>query len=196
MIPYDRRDKLTKMVVSTRKVATPFLLLAVSLVVFPFRALAQVNSNVGNVTLSASVQDSISVSPGVGTVNFSLLPGAAVTGTPTVPITTSWNLKPAGGPTVRLYAYFDSSTVALTDGTDNIPSADVLGNFNSGGFTALTQVGPVAGASLLLFTEAIGGGNKIKTRTDNLDVQIDLTGLPSLPAGTYTGTMRIQAQAL
>ena len=189
---------MTKMVVSARKVATPFLLLAVSLVVFPFRALAQVNSNVGNVTLSASVQDYISVSPGVGTVNFSLLPGAAVTGTPTVPITTSWNLKPAGGPTVRLYAYFDSSTVALTDGTDNIPSADVLGSVNSGGFTAVTQTGPfgAAGASLLLFSESISGVNKIKTRNETLDVRVDLTGLPLLPAGTYTGTMRIQAQAL
>ena len=186
------------MLALTRKAAIPFLLLAVSLVVFPFRALAQVNSNVGNVTLSASVQDSISVSPAVGTVNFALLPGAAVTGTPTVPITTSWNLKPAGGPTVSLYAYFDSSTAALTDGTDNIPSADVLGSVNSGAFTALTSTGPfgAAGASLLLFTEVIGGANKIKTRSDNLDVRIDLTGLPSLPAGTYTGTMRIQAQAL
>jgi hypothetical protein len=186
------------MLASTRKAAIPFLLLAVSLVVFPFRALAQVNSNVGNVILNANVQDSISVSLGVGTVNFSLLPGAAVTGTPQVPITTSWNLKPAGGPTVSLYAYFDSSTVALTDGTDNIPSADVLGSFNSGGFTALTQTGPfgAAGASLLLFSEAISGVNKIKTRNETLDVRIDLTGLPSLPAGTYTGTMRIQAQAL
>jgi hypothetical protein len=99
---------------------------------------------------------------------------------------------------VSLYAYFDSSTVALTDGTDNIPSADVLGSVNSGAFTALTSTGPfgAAGASLLLFTEAISGVNKIKTRNDTLDVRVDLTGLPSLPAGTYTGTMRIQAQAL
>jgi hypothetical protein len=166
--------------------------------VLPFRALAQVNSNVGNVTLSADVQQFISVSPGVATVNFALLPGNAVTGAPTVPITTSWNLKPGGGPTVRLYAYFDSSTVALTDGTDNIPSSDVLGSFNSGAFTAFTGTGPfgAGGASFLLFSEAITGANKVKTRNDNLDVRIDLTGLPLLPASTYTGTMRIQAQAL
>jgi hypothetical protein len=186
------------MVASTRKGRIAFFLLGLSFVVLPFRALAQVNSNVGNVTLSASVQEFISVSPGFGTVNFALLPGAAATGTPTVPITTSWNLKPGGGPTVSLYAYFDSSTAALTDGTDNIPSSDVQGNFNSGGFTAFTGAGPfgAAGASLLLFSESISGINKIKTRSDNLDVRLDLTGLPNLPAGTYTGTMRIQARAL
>jgi hypothetical protein len=186
------------MLASTRKAAIPFLLLAVSLVVFPFRALAQVNSNVGNVILNANVSDSVSVTPGVGTVNFTLLPGAAVTGAPQVPIATSWNVNPGHVGSMKLYAYFDSSTVALTDGTDNIPSADVLGSVNSGGFTALTQTGPfgAAGASLLLFTEAIGGANKIKTRNDTLDVRVDLTGLPLLPAGTYTGTMRIQAQAL
>ena len=188
---------MTKMLASTRKAAIPFLLLAVSLVVFPFTVSA-VDSNVGIVTLNASVQDSISVSLGVGTVNFSLLPGAAVTGTPTVPITTSWNLKPAGGPIVSLYAYFDSSTVALTDGTDNIPSADVQGYINSVGPTNFTQTGAFGapGASLLLFSEAISGANKVKTRNDTLDVRIDLTTLPLLPAGTYTGTMRIQAQAL
>ena len=186
------------MVASTRQGRIAFFLLGLSFLFLPFRTLAQVNSNVGNVTLSADVQQFISVSPGVATVNFALLPGNPVTGVPTVPITTSWNLKPGGGPTVTLYAYFDSSAVALTDGTDNIPSADVLGSFNSGAFTAFTQTGPfgAAGASFLLFSEAITGANKVKTRNDNLDVRIDLTGLPNLPASTYTGTMRIQAQAL
>jgi hypothetical protein len=188
------------MLASTRKAAIPFLLLAVSLVVFPFTVSAQapLNSNVGNVTLSASVHTSFSVSLGVGTVNFALLPGTAVTGAPTVPITTSWSLNPGLIGSVKLYAYFDSSTVALTDGTDNIPSADVLGRVSPGAFTAFTQAGPfgAAGASLLLFTQAISGTNKVDSRTDNLDVRIDLTGLPSLPAGDYTGTMRIQAQAL
>jgi len=196
VIPYDRRDKLRKMLALTRKAAIPFLLLAVSLVVFPFRASAQVLSNVGNVTLSGSVQEFISVSPGVATVNFALLPGAIVDGAPTVPITTSWNLKPGGGLTLTLYAYFDFSTAALT-GPNNIPSADVLGRVSPGAFTAFTQAGPVAGASLLLFTQAISGTNKVDSRTDNLDVRIDLTGPAEtlLPAGDYTGTMRIRAQA-
>lgn len=175
-----------------------FLILAAALAVFPLRASA-VDSNAASVTLSASVLQSISVSTGaVGTVNFSLLPGAAATGTPTIPLTTSWNLNPGLVGSVTLYAYFASSTAALTDGTDNIASADVLGSVNTGAFAAFTGTGPfgAGGASLSLFTEAITGANKIKTRNDNLDVQLDLTSLPNLPASTYTGTLLIQARAL
>ena len=132
-------------------------------------------------------------------MDFTLLPGTAVTGTPTVPITTSWNLNPGLTSDVTLYAYFDSSTAGLTDGGGNdIPSSNVLGKVNAGAFTAITGTGPfgAAGASLQVFTEAVSGGNKIKTRNDNLDVRIDLTSQPNLPAGDYTGTLRLQAQAL
>ena len=166
--------------------------------VYSVSGLAQVNSNVSNATLTASVLQSIAVSVSASTVSFSLLPGSAVIGTPTVPVTTSWNLNPGLVASVKLYAYFSSSTAALTEGADNIPSSDVLASFNLGSFTALTQTGPLgaAGASLLLFTESIGGGNKIKTRNDNVDVKIDLTGLSNLPTGTYVGTLQLQAQAL
>ena len=62
-------------------------------------------------------------------------------------------------------------------------------------FTAFTQngvgtVGTAAG-SLTLYTQSAASlsGN----RTDNLDLQIDLTGHPNLVPGTYSGTLNLQA---
>ena len=64
-------------------------------------------------------------------------------------------------------------------------------------FTAFTQnaVGGIgtAGGSLRLFSINITGANKTVTRTDNLNLQIDLTGAAILPPGTYSGTLNIEA---
>jgi len=38
----------------------------------------------------------------------------------------------------------------------------------------------------------VTGANKTTTRTDQLDLQLDLTGV-SLPVGTYSGMLNIQA---
>ena len=62
-------------------------------------------------------------------------------------------------------------------------------------FTAFTQAGVgtigTAGGSLTLFTQSAASlaGN----RTDNLDLEIDLTGHPNLVPGTYSGTLNLQA---
>jgi len=39
----------------------------------------------------------------------------------------------------------------------------------------------------------ITGTNKTGSRTDNLDLQLDLVGFPSLPAGAYVGVLNIRA---
>jgi hypothetical protein len=53
----------------------------------------------------------------------------------------------------------------------------------------------MSGASLLLLCELfMSGGNG--SRTDTLNMEIDLEDLPQLPAGTYTGTLYLQAQML
>jgi hypothetical protein len=50
-----------------------------------------------------------------------------------------------------------------------------------------------AGGSLRLFSVNIGGGNKNASRTDNLDLQLDLVGAAALRAGTYSGVLNIRA---
>ena len=40
---------------------------------------------------------------------------------------------------------------------------------------------------------ADAGGNAVGSRTDELQMRIDLSGLPDLPPGTYTGTLNLVA---
>lgn len=119
--------------------------------------------------------------------------------TPVV-IQTSWNLSPGQTNTVNLVAYFTTPAQAMVGGTVQIPSSRVRGRMLTGTpttFTAITQNGiggvGTAGGSLRLFAVNIGGGNKNASRTDNLDLQLDLVGFPTLPAGVYTGVLNIRA---
>lgn len=183
-----------------RRAQVVCLLALVAVALFPLGAAAQLNSVVANVALSATKGESLTVTVTAGsTVSFDLSTTVA-NGSVPVTIQTTWVISPARL-SVSLYGYFDTATAALTDGFgNNIPSANVKGRMTTGApttFTTITQ-SPIlgtAGATVILFTEVIGGTNKNKTRSDNLDLQIDQTGL-TLPAGTYTGTLRLQAQAL
>jgi len=159
---------------------------------------AQVVSNPGNVVLNAAVQDSIAISVSAPSVGFSLVPGTGPTaGAPTVTVTTNWKLKPGGSPVLSLYGFFSSSTAALTNGPNNIPSANVLAGVNGGAPAGFTQTGPfgAGAASLQIYSLVITGVNKNGTRNDTLDLYINLTSQPNLPPGTYTGILSLQAQA-
>jgi hypothetical protein len=165
-------------------------------------ASAQVLSGTGNVNLAATLSQGLAVSvTGGSSVNFALTQNAATNGDVPTVIRTAWNLNPGQIGSVRLYAYFNVPAQALTDGAgNNIPSSWVMGQMATGtptSYTAFTQTNPVgpAGGSLALFTTNITGINKSSSRTDNLNLRIDLTGR-TLGTGTYTGVLRIQARAL
>ena len=125
----------------------------------------------------------------------------AVTNFPSpVVINTAWNVNPGQTNTVHLVAYFSLPAQAMVGGSTQIPSSRLLGRMTTGlptTYTAITQngiggVGP-AGGSLPLFAVNIGGANKNASRTDNLDLQLNLVGFPALAAGTYTGVLNIRA---
>ncbi len=119
-----------------------------------------------------------------------------------VNITTEWqlaNLITA----VDLVGYFSNPSAALATAGATLPSSMVKGRMVSGGvsaYTAFTQnalnsVG-TPGGSLHLFRQfIIVPINGIGRRTDNLDLQLDLRGVPSIPAGTYRGTLTLRAIA-
>lgn len=157
---------------------------------------AQLNSNIAGVNLAANLATSLRVTASPGLVNFALVPNGTVTGSSVITVNTSWTLNPAVG-RVRVYAYFTSAAVALTDGTgDNIPSSSVSGSINGGAFGAFTGASPfAAGSSIRLSSTRILGFNRTGTRTDTLNMRISTTGL-NLPAATYTGVLNVQAQAL
>ena len=113
-----------------------------------------------------------------------------------VNVTTTWDLN--AGSNVVLVGSFATPAQALASGTNFITTTYIKGRMTTGtptSYTAFTQngVGTIgtAGGSLTLFTQSTASlaGN----RTDNLDLQIDLTGHANLIPGTYTGTLNLQA---
>jgi hypothetical protein len=118
-----------------------------------------------------------------------------------VVIKTDWDVNPGQTNNVNLVAYFTLPAQALVGGATQIPSSRMLGRMTTGlpaTFTAFTQNGiggvGTAGGSLRLFSFNItGGANKTGSRTDNLDLRLDLVGFPTLAAGAYTGVLNIRA---
>jgi hypothetical protein len=125
-----------------------------------------------------------------------------------VVITTQWDLNPGQTGSVNVVAWFGTPAQALFNGatSTSVPSSRLKGQLSPGApaptsypatFTAFTQnaVGGIgtAGGSLRLFSINITGANKTTSRTDNLNLQLDLTGSPVLPPGTYSGTLNIEA---
>jgi hypothetical protein len=175
-------------------------LLALSAVV-AFRA-RELSAQAQVISLAATAPSQLSVTIQSGAVQ--LLAGVtdnAVNDFPSpVVIQTAWNLNPGQTNTVNLVAYFTTPTQALVGGATQIPSSRILGRMVTGTpttFTAITQngVGGVgsAGGSLLLFSLNIDGSNKNASRSDNLDLRLDLVGLPALPAGSYSGVLNLRA---
>jgi hypothetical protein len=119
---------------------------------------------------------------------------------PPVVVQTTWSVNPGQTNTVHLIAYFTVPAQAMAGGTTQIPSSRILGRVTTGlpvAYTAITQnafggVGS-AGGSLRLFSVNIGGANKSASRTDNLDLRLDLVGFPALPAGAYAGVLNLRA---
>ncbi len=175
-------------------------------------AFAQLNSGSSAVGLTATMAESLTLSTNINAVTFNLVQGGTTTGNAPVIITTTWLLQPSRA-NVEIDGYFSSPTAALTDGLttpDYIPSSAVLGTVTTSSSTAIVPTGAApftattstglgeAGAGLALAKVPLTVDNRAHTETTNLSLQINLSD-PSLlqtPAGTYTGTLTLQAQAL
>jgi hypothetical protein len=188
------------------------LLLPVLLTVGAERAAAQVGtvSTAKIVSLAATKtgQLTMGVISGAAQTLASLTDNSTNNFPTPVVIQTQWDLNPGQTGSVNVVGWFSVPAQALfsaATGT-SIPSARIKGQLSPGApaptsypavFTAFTQnaVGGIgsAGGSLRLFSINVTGTNKTATRTDNLNLQIDLTGAPVLPPGTYSGTLNIEA---
>ncbi len=154
------------------------------------------NSNNSTVALNAVLAESLTVSASPAIVNFTLVPSGTANGSAPVSVTTTWALAKTRT-SVKVYAYF-TSTTALTDGAgDNIPTSSVLGAVGVGAFAPFTGGAATFNVnSIQVLNQAIGAaGTFNSSHTDSVALQINTTGL-TLPAATYTGTLNIQAQAL
>ncbi len=150
---------------------------------------------------------SLTISVNTPTVNFTLVPGGTAHGSPAIDVTTTWTVFGLF-PALSLNAWLSSPTAALSyeqrlpPGVPPpvIPSSAVLGQMTTGspaGYTPFTQTtgAGVAGAGLSLLNNVAVPGflNYSGSRTDVLNLEIDLSGVPTLPAGTYTGILTLQA---
>ena len=161
----------------------------------PLLAQVGLTSNVATVSLTATKNATLTVSPNASTATLaSITDGSNANNFTPVSLTTSWNLT--AGASVLLIGWFATPAQALANGTDFIPSTKVEGRVGAGAYApfsnaAVGGVG-VAGGSLQLFNQNIGVGSFFGTRTDQLDLRLDLTGTTTM-AGDYTGTLNLQA---
>jgi len=160
-------------------------------------AAAQVGlpSNIATVALTATKAATLTVTPSVGTATLAnITDNSNVNNFTPVSVTTDWNLT--GGSSVRLIGWFATPAQALVNGPDFIPSSKVEGRLNATAYAAFTSgaVGGigVAAGSLQLFNQAVGAGTYFGTRTDQLDLRLNLVGTTTM-AGNYTGTLNLQA---
>ena len=170
---------------------------AALLLVITGSAVAQVGltSNVATVALTATKNSTLTVSPNASTATLaSITDNSTANNFTPVSLTTAWNLT--AGSSVRLIGWFATPAQALVNGTDLIPSSKVEGRVGATPFAAFTSgaVGGVgvAGGSLQLFSQAVAAGSYFGSRTDQLDLRLNLTGTTTM-AGDYTGTLNLQA---
>jgi hypothetical protein len=169
-------------------------------------AFCQLNSNAPTVSLTATLGETLSISATPTSASFTLVAGSTAQASAPVAITQNWVLN-ASRASVTLIGWFANAAQALTSGGSSpvyIPTTEVLGQVTTGApttftaFTATPTAGQpgVAGASLVLTTTSITNANRNSNRSDNLNLEINLTNQAQLPAGTYTGTLNLEAQAL
>jgi hypothetical protein len=170
---------------------TMLALAAMLLVVMP--AQAQINSTTATVTLNYTVTASISVSASPASVTFPSNGGAAQP----ITITANWNLPATGYSSVKVYAYFGSTT-ALT-GPVSIPTSAVSATINgtADGACTTTDNGfastcddSVHGATAVT---GITGSNYNNGSSSTTLVLTLASGFNQ--AGSYSGTLNVVAYA-
>lgn len=158
------------------------------------RAQVGMTSNLATVALTATKAATLTVTPAASVATLaSITDGSNANVFTPVSLTTAWNLT--AGSSVRLVGWFGTPAQALANGTDFIPSSKVEGRVNATAYAPFTgaPVGTVgvAGGTLQLFNQSIAA-SFYGSRTDQLDLRLDLTGTTTL-AGDYTGTLNLQA---
>jgi hypothetical protein len=162
-------------------------------------AFGQLNSGQStDLNLNAQLDESLTVTLDQSTIHFTLVSGSdSNPGSTGVNAGVSWVLN-SGRTAVKLYAYFDSPTAALTNSTNStyvIPSSAVfatVGGSSVGSFTSSTPFGGLTGVVISNTTITT---NLVGSTSSAVTLNIDLSSLPTLSAGSYTGTLHFQAQA-
>lgn len=152
------------------------------------------------VQLRAAVQERLSLVSDRQWVAFSLAPRRVAPGDRPVSLTTSWNLEPTRTAVV-VSAFFEDAGGALTATRspaerDRIAPGDVWGRASMGPFTSFSGAVSLSGHRMELFRQPLKPGvNDRASRTDELELEIDLTRRALLAAGAYQGELTLVAEA-
>lgn len=156
-------------------------------------AAAQINSNAATVTLNVSIPESLSLSCTPSSISFTGTGGSSIQASAPISCTTTWNLANTRT-SLNVYQYFSTN--------NPIGNANVMANFfwasvDGGTLTAFGSTQQTnAGFSgyfgpNLLSISSVGANQPSGNHTDT--TTLTLTGANTLPPGTYSGTLNIQA---
>ena len=168
-------------------------LIALTLLVVPAAASAQLNSNPAQVMLNAETfPESLELQTTTPLVQFSISPYAVSDGDQPIIVMVNHVLHPSSGTRpIDVYFYFGVDE-ALTNGASAILSNRVQGSIGGLPYQTFGSPTPFSGPTGIKLPTNGMGSSFFQT---DLSLRIDAMGLALLP-GTYSGTLFIQAQAL
>jgi hypothetical protein len=166
-------------------------------------AATQVTSNTASVALSMNVSESLSITATPATISFTPS-GTTATASGPITVTTSWQLNSTRA-SLYTAAYFSTPSSALANGSSLIPSSDVFASVDSATAAACSGTSlPMAGLGIsggMCGTNGIifNGGSQLSggtfTGSHSDTILLSMQGLPTLNAGSYSGTLTIVAAA-
>jgi hypothetical protein len=162
-------------------------------------AFGQLNSGqTTDLNLNAQLSESLTVSLDQSTLNFTLNSGSESNpGSTAVNAGVAWILN-SGRTAVKLYAYFDSPTAALTNTANSsyvIPSSAVSAAVDGTSVGSFTNSTPFGGLTGVVISNTPITTNLVGSTSSAVTLNINLSTLSTLPAGSYAGTLHFQAQA-
>ncbi len=152
-----------------------------------------------DVALTAIIANGLTTTIAVPTVAFGVITAGTANTAPlaqAISVISAWNL--GVGQTVKMYAFFDSASAAMTGTLSGqlVPTSAVSASVNGGAAQSFTSASPFTSGSTsaTVYSVLISAANAVTTRTDSITLTI--TPSSSLMADTYTGTLHFQAQAI
>jgi hypothetical protein len=171
------------------------LLVAVGIASVP--AVAQLNPPKGTVAINAVEALTVNVTNAAITIPLSPNTANNLSTSPTTGtiITTAWVLT-SSRTAVKIFI-FAANPNPLSNGTNTIPATSIkISNTGRGGTYNALAAGTPFGTGLQIGpTTNITSLNQSGNRIDTIFFAIDTTFNPHLSAGTYSGSLSIQAQA-
>jgi len=161
-------------------------------------AVAQFNSPKGTVNINANAVEALTVNVSNGAItiplsennpnNLSTSPAGGTT------ISTAWVLS-ASRTAVKVFI-FAATPNPLSNGTNTIPATSIkISSTGQGGTYNALAAGTPFGTGLQIGpTTNLTSLNRSSNRSDTIFFAIDTTFNPQLSAGTYSGSLSIQAQ--